>query len=151
MRRLRCSSAPADEAGAVGCAVGSSGVDPTVVAGSSRGATGEGAGSLAAVCAATTLRAAEPPVLHVPGATDRAVTPASLVGHGRMDVRVETGDGDAAVYHGLPLLEVSKRIGKRCAARMPRDKPRTAHCQHETKEEAKNEIRVSELFDTLLN
>ena len=45
------------------------------------------------------------------GATDRAVTPASLVGHGRMDVRVETGDGDAAVYHGLPLLEVIESAG----------------------------------------
>jgi len=33
------------------------------------------------------------------------------VGHGRMDVRVETGDGDAVVYHGLPLLEVIESAG----------------------------------------
>jgi len=57
------------------------------------------------------LRAAEPPVLRVPGAADRAVSPASLVGRGRMDVRVETGVGDAAVYHGLPLLEVIENAG----------------------------------------
>jgi len=57
------------------------------------------------------LRAAEPPVLRVPGAADRTVTPASLLGRGRMDVRVETGDGDAVVYHGLPLLEVIENAG----------------------------------------
>jgi len=28
-----------------------------------------------------------------------------------MDVRVETGDGDAVVYHGLPLLEVIESAG----------------------------------------
>ena len=60
---------------------------------------------------AALLRAAEPPVLHVPGAADRTITAASLVGHGRMDVRVETGDGDAVVYHGLPLLEVIESAG----------------------------------------
>src|SRR6266542_2712549 len=60
---------------------------------------------------AALLRAAEPPVLRVPGAADRAVSPASLVGRGRMDLRVETGVGDAAVYHGLPLLEVIENAG----------------------------------------
>ncbi len=50
-------------------------------------------------------------MLRVPGAADRAVSPASLVGRGRMDVRVETGVGDAAVYHGMPLLEVIENAG----------------------------------------
>src|SRR2546422_9554077 len=60
---------------------------------------------------AAVLWAAEPPTLHVPGAADRAVTPTSLLGKGRMDVRVETGDGDAVVYHGLPLLEIIENAG----------------------------------------
>jgi len=60
---------------------------------------------------AALLRAAEPPVLRVPGAADRAVSPASLVGRSRMDVRVETGVGDAVVYHGMPLLEVIENAG----------------------------------------
>ncbi len=50
-------------------------------------------------------------MLRVPGAADRAVSPASLVGRSRMDVRVETGVGDAVVYHGMPLLEVIENAG----------------------------------------
>ena len=69
------------------------------------------AAALLLSASAALLRAAEPPVLHVPGAADRTITAASLVGHGRMDVRVETGDGDAVVYHGLPLLEVIESAG----------------------------------------
>jgi hypothetical protein len=69
------------------------------------------AASLLFAASAALLRAAEPPVLHVPGAADHTVTPASLLGHGRMDVRVETGDGDAVVYHGLPLLDVIENAG----------------------------------------
>jgi len=69
------------------------------------------AAALLLAASATLLRAAEPPALHVPGAADRAVTPASLLGRGRMDVRIETGDGDAVVYHGLPLLEVIENAG----------------------------------------
>src|SRR5947208_11101494 len=54
-------------------------------------------------------------------------------------------------YKSLALLKVGKRIGERGAARMPRDYPRAAHCQNETKEEAKNEIRMPKLFDALLD
>jgi hypothetical protein len=60
---------------------------------------------------AALLRAAEPPTLRVPGAADRTISPTSLNGRGRMDVRVETGTGDAVVYHGLPLLEVIENAG----------------------------------------
>lgn len=56
------------------------------------------------------LAAAPAPVLRLPGAADRSVTAASLVGPGRMDVIVEGVDGEV-VYHGLPLLEVIEKAG----------------------------------------
>ena len=58
---------------------------------------------------AALLPAAEPPVLRIPGAADRAIAPASLLGRGRMDINVEAAVGDAVVYHGLPLLEVLEK------------------------------------------
>ncbi len=58
---------------------------------------------------AALLPAAEPPTLRIPGAADRTVTPASLLGRGRMDINVEAAVGDAVVYHGLPLLEVLEK------------------------------------------
>lgn len=60
---------------------------------------------------AALLPAAEPPVLRIPGAADRAIQPAALLGRGRMDINVEAAVGDAVVYHGLPLLEVLEKAG----------------------------------------
>jgi hypothetical protein len=51
------------------------------------------------------------PILRLPGGATRPITPASLVGPGRMDVAIEAKDGDAIVYHGLPLLEVIEKAG----------------------------------------
>jgi hypothetical protein len=67
--------------------------------------------ALVLVAAAAFLRAAEPPVLRIPGAADRAIQPATLLGRGRMDINVEASVGDAVVYHGLPLLEVLEKAG----------------------------------------
>jgi hypothetical protein len=69
------------------------------------------AAALVLAAAAAVVSAAEPPVLRIPGAADRPVTPASLLGRGRMDVAVEAAEGDAVVYHGLPLLEVLEKAG----------------------------------------
>jgi hypothetical protein len=60
---------------------------------------------------AALLQAAEPPVLRIPGAADRAIQPATLLGRGRMDINVDAAVGDAVVYHGLPLLEVLEKAG----------------------------------------
>jgi hypothetical protein len=59
----------------------------------------------------TLLLAAEPPVLRIPGAAGRPITPASLLGAGRMDVHIELSEGDTTVYHGRPLLEVIEKAG----------------------------------------
>jgi len=69
------------------------------------------AAALVLAAAAAVVSAAEPPVLHIPGAADRTIAPASLLGRGRMDVAVEAAEGDAVVYHGLPLLEVLEKAG----------------------------------------
>jgi hypothetical protein len=69
------------------------------------------AATLLLCTAAAVLQAAEPPVLRVPGAADRTISPTSLNGRGRMDVHVEAGTGDAVLYHGLPLLEVIENAG----------------------------------------
>lgn len=61
--------------------------------------------------AAAALRAAEPPVLKVPGVADRAISPASLLGAGSMNAVVELPDGDSIVYHGRPLLDVIEKAG----------------------------------------
>jgi hypothetical protein len=57
------------------------------------------------------LFAAGPPTLRVPGKADRAITPASLLDTGSMNVVVELSDGDSIVYHGRPLLDVVERAG----------------------------------------
>lgn len=69
------------------------------------------AAALVLAAAAAVGIAAEPPVLRIPGAADRVVAPASLLGRGRMDINVEAAVGDAVVYHGLPLLEVLEKAG----------------------------------------
>ena len=52
-----------------------------------------------------------PPVLKMPGAPDRPIAAASLLGTGRSDVRIEDSHGDVTVFHGLPLLEVLEQNG----------------------------------------
>jgi hypothetical protein len=47
----------------------------------------------------------------MPNGTVRPITPGSLLGAGRMDVRMDISEGDAIVYHGLPLLEVIEKAG----------------------------------------
>ena len=54
---------------------------------------------------------ATPPVLRMPGAPDRPIEPASLLGAGRSDVRIEDSHGDVTVFHGLPLLDVLEQNG----------------------------------------
>ena len=62
--------------------------------------------------AAAALFAAEPPpVLRLPGAADRPVTPESLLGKASRDVRLESKDGDVTIYHGVPLLDVLEKNG----------------------------------------
>jgi len=57
--------------------------------------------------------AAEQPalVLRMPGAPDRPIAPASLLGKASRDVRLEDTSGNVTVYHGLPLLEVLEQNG----------------------------------------
>ncbi len=52
-----------------------------------------------------------PPVVRVPGMADRPLDPASLLGKGERDVRLESTEGDVRVYHGMPLLEVLEQNG----------------------------------------
>ncbi len=61
--------------------------------------------------AAGLLAAAEPPVLRVPGAPDRPIAPASLLGRDSRDVRLEDTDGNVKVYHGVALLDVLEKGG----------------------------------------
>ena len=65
----------------------------------------------ALVSSAVTFAAEPPPELRIPGRAARAITPASLVGAGRMDVHMDLADADAIVYHGMPLLEVLEKAG----------------------------------------
>jgi len=51
------------------------------------------------------------PVLRVPGATDRTITAASLLGRSSRDIRLEGTGGDVTIYHGVPLLEVLEQNG----------------------------------------
>lgn len=60
---------------------------------------------------AVAFAAEPPPQLRIPGLAARAITPASLLGAGRMDVRIDLADADAVVYHGMPLLEVIEKAG----------------------------------------
>jgi hypothetical protein len=59
----------------------------------------------------TLLIAAEPPVLRIPGAAGRPISPASLLGAGSMNVGLELSEGDSIVYHGRPLLDVVEKAG----------------------------------------
>jgi hypothetical protein len=66
------------------------------------------------VCLLAAIRveaASPPPVLRMPGGADKPVTPESLLGTGRQDVRVEESGGDVTVYHGLSLLDVLEKNG----------------------------------------
>ena len=54
---------------------------------------------------------AAPPVLRIPGAPDKPIDPASLLGRNARDVRLEDAGGDTIVYHGVPLLEVLEKGG----------------------------------------
>jgi len=51
------------------------------------------------------------PVLRLPGAADRPIAPASLLGRGQSDVRTEDAEGNVIVYHGLPLLDALEKAG----------------------------------------
>ena len=65
-----------------------------------------------ALSAALAAAAEQPaPVLRVPGAADRPVAPASLLGRSSRDVRLEDTQGNVTVYHGVPLLEVLEQNG----------------------------------------
>jgi hypothetical protein len=66
---------------------------------------------LVLVSAAALTADPTPLMLRMPGATDRAVEPASLLGRDRSDVRVEESQGDVTLYHGFPLLDVLERNG----------------------------------------
>jgi hypothetical protein len=61
--------------------------------------------------AAQGFAAEPPPMLRIPGLAGRSITPASLLGAGRMDVVIDLADADAVVYHGMPLLEVIEKAG----------------------------------------
>lgn len=52
-----------------------------------------------------------PPVIRVPGAPDKPLDPASLLGRSQRDVRLEDAAGNTIVYHGAPLLEVLEKSG----------------------------------------
>ena len=70
------------------------------------------AGVLLLLTAASILRAENPPpVLKMPGAADKPIATASLVGRVARDVRLEDTAGNITVYHGLPLLEVLESNG----------------------------------------
>jgi hypothetical protein len=66
----------------------------------------------AALLLAAPLFAADAsPVLRLPGAVDKTITPESLLGRDSRDVRLESTDGNVTVYHGMPLLEVLEKNG----------------------------------------
>ena len=68
--------------------------------------------SLVSFCAALALAAEQPaPVLRMPGAPDRPIAPASLLGRNARDIRLEDAAGNVTVYHGVPLLEVLEQNG----------------------------------------
>ena len=62
--------------------------------------------------AAATLSAqSRAPVLRLPGAPERPIDPASLLGRSQRDVRIEDAAGNAIVYHGAALLDVLEKSG----------------------------------------
>ncbi len=65
-----------------------------------------------AFLAAAVLSAAEPPpVLRMPGASDKPLAPESLLGRDSRDVRLEDANGGVTIYHGTPLLAVLEKNG----------------------------------------
>jgi hypothetical protein len=70
------------------------------------------AAALVSFLGAAVLAAEQPaPVLRMPGAPDRPIASASLVGRTSRDVRLEDTAGNVTVYHGMPLLEVLEQSG----------------------------------------
>jgi len=68
--------------------------------------------ALVLLASAVVLAAEQPaPVLRIPGAPDRTVAPASLLGRTSRDIRLEGAGGDVTIYHGAPLLEVLEQNG----------------------------------------
>ena len=61
--------------------------------------------------AAVALSAEQAPVIRLPGAPDRPLEPAFLLGRNQRDVRLEDTHGNIIVYHGMPLLDVLERNG----------------------------------------
>src|SRR5215472_17364954 len=57
------------------------------------------------------LLAEGPPVLRMPGQPDRPITPASVLGSEKNEVKVEDGKGGSAVYGGSTLLAVLEKNG----------------------------------------
>jgi hypothetical protein len=66
-----------------------------------------------ALLALAGVAAAENPplVLRMPGAADKPLAPAALLGKASRDVRLEDTAGNVTIYHGLPLLEVLESNG----------------------------------------
>lgn len=75
-----------------------------------RKAAGIGA-ALLVLAAALAGAASPPPVLAMPGSPERTITPESLLGADRRDVREEDASGNVTVYHGMALLDVLERAG----------------------------------------
>jgi hypothetical protein len=67
--------------------------------------------TLALAAASVSVSAQQPPVLKLPGAADKPIEPASLLGRHQRDVRLEDTGGNTIVYHGVPLLDVLERGG----------------------------------------
>lgn len=70
--------------------------------------------SVAILCFAAAALSAQqpaPPVIRVPGAPDRPIEAASLLGRGQRDVRLEDTHGNTIVYHGMSLLELLEKNG----------------------------------------
>lgn len=67
--------------------------------------------ALAFLIAPLAAAASPPPVLRLPGGADEPITPDSLLGADRVDVRREGEHGDVTIFHGLSLLEVLEKGG----------------------------------------
>jgi hypothetical protein len=67
---------------------------------------------LVLLAGAFALGAEQPPLLlRMPGAPDRPIAPASLLGKTSRDVRLEDTSGNVTVYHGVALLDVLEQNG----------------------------------------
>ncbi len=73
---------------------------------------GIGLSLLAFLAAALLTAASPPPVLRMPGSPERKITPESLLGADRQDVRREdSAGGGVTVFHGSALLDVLEGNG----------------------------------------